>query len=63
MQEKPKHGALWTIFFSMISIAWVFPIFLVLLNSFKGKAYISRNAFAFPGGRHVRRARELQARH
>ncbi len=30
MQEKPKHGALWTIFFSMISIAWVFPIFLVL---------------------------------
>ena len=47
MQEKPKHGALWTIFFSMISIAWVFPIFLVLLNSFKGKAYISRNAFAF----------------
>ena len=50
MQEKPKHGALWTIFFSMISIAWVFPIFLVLLNSFKGKAYISRNAFAFPVG-------------
>ena len=50
MQEKPKHGVLWTIFFSMISIAWVFPIFLVLLNSFKGKAYISRNAFAFPVG-------------
>ncbi|PVV62524.1 carbohydrate ABC transporter permease, partial [Bifidobacterium animalis subsp. lactis] len=39
MQEKPKHGALCTIFFSMISIAWVIPIVLVLLNSCAGKAY------------------------
>lgn len=50
MQEKPKHGALWTIFFSMISILMGVPHLMVLLNSFKGKAYISRNAFAFPVG-------------
>ena len=48
--EKVKHGALWTVFFSMISIAWVFPIFLVVMNSFKSKTYISANAFSFPTG-------------
>ncbi|RSX53398.1 sugar ABC transporter permease [Bifidobacterium dolichotidis] len=48
--EKPKRGALWTLFFSALSLAWVFPLFLVLINSFKKKAYISDNAFAFPNG-------------
>ncbi|MDE5640124.1 MAG: carbohydrate ABC transporter permease, partial [Bifidobacterium castoris] len=48
--EKAKHSGLWTLFFSMISIAWVFPIFLVIINSFKQKAYISDNAFSFPAG-------------
>ncbi len=45
-----KEVALWTVFFSMISIAWVFPIFLVVMNSFKSKTYISANAFSFPTG-------------
>ncbi len=51
--EKVKHGALWTVFFSMISIAWVFPIFLVVMNSFKSKTYISANAFSFPDRKSV----------
>ena len=37
-----------TIFFSLLSILWLCPIALVVLNSFKKKAYISRRPFAIP---------------
>ena len=40
--EKVKHGGLWTVLFSLVSLAWIFPIVLVVINSFKQKAYISR---------------------
>ncbi len=46
--RKAKHGTLLTIFFSVLSIAYVYPIALVLINSFKKKAYISRAPFAIP---------------
>lgn len=46
--KKAKHGTLLTVIFSIISLAWLFPIFLVVLNSFKKKAYISRKPFAIP---------------
>ena len=46
--RKAKHGTLLTIFFSVLSIAYVYPIALVLINSFKKKAYISRASFAIP---------------
>lgn len=46
--RKAKHGTLLTVIFSVISIAYLFPIFLVLINSFKRKAYISRQPFAIP---------------
>lgn len=49
--DKVKHGGLWTVLFAVISLAWVFPIVLVLINSFKQKAYISRNAFSIPTGK------------
>ena len=32
----------------MVSVAYIFPILLVLINSFKKKAYISRYPFAIP---------------
>ena len=32
--DKVKHGGLWTVLFAVISLAWVFPIVLVLINSF-----------------------------
>ncbi|RSX51812.1 carbohydrate ABC transporter permease [Bifidobacterium samirii] len=51
MSEKVKHPALWTTLFTIISLAWVFPIALVVINSFKQKAYISRNAFSIPTGK------------
>ncbi|MCI8485167.1 MAG: carbohydrate ABC transporter permease [Lachnospiraceae bacterium] len=49
--RKAKHGWIFTIFFSLLSLAWVFPIFLVLMNSFKKKVYISRKPFAIPTGK------------
>lgn len=37
-----------TVVFSFISILWLCPIALVVINSFKKKAYISRRPFAIP---------------
>ena len=51
-ENKPvKHGALWTVLFAVVSLFWIFPIILVLINSFKQKAYISKNAFSLPAGK------------
>ncbi len=49
--RKSKHSTLLTVIFSIISLAYVYPIFLVLINSFKKKAYISRDPFAIPTGK------------
>ena len=49
--RKAKHGTLLTVIFTIISIAYVYPIFLVVLNSFKKKAYISRDHFSIPQGK------------
>ena len=46
--RKAKHGGVLTFVFSLISLIYVFPIVLVLINSFKKKAYISRKPFAIP---------------
>lgn len=45
----PKKGEwLLTLVFSLISIVYVYPLALVLLNSFKKKAFISRMPFSLP---------------
>ena len=46
--RKAKHGGLLTFIFTLISLVYVFPIVLVVINSFKKKAYISRKPFAIP---------------
>lgn len=46
--RKVKHGGLLTVIFTIISIFYVYPILLVVINSFKKKAYISRKPFAIP---------------
>ncbi|MDY3920097.1 MAG: carbohydrate ABC transporter permease [Candidatus Limivivens sp.] len=51
MARKAKHGTLLTVIFTIISIFYMFPIALVLLNSFKKKAYISKKPFAIPTGK------------
>lgn len=46
-KKRVKNAAL-SVVFSIISILWLFPIALVVINSFKKKAYISRKPFAIP---------------
>ena len=46
--RKAKHCWIFTLVFTLISIAYVFPIALVVINSFKKKAYISKKPFAIP---------------
>lgn len=43
--RRAKHGGLLTLFFSVLGIAWILPIVVVVLNSFKRKAFIFRNPF------------------
>ncbi|MCD7736785.1 MAG: carbohydrate ABC transporter permease [Lachnospiraceae bacterium] len=43
--RKAKHGGILTVVFAFLSIAWIAPIFVVLLNSFKRKAYIFKYPF------------------
>lgn len=46
--RKAKHGWLLTIIFTIISLAYLYPIALVFINSFKKKAYISKFPFKIP---------------
>ena len=41
-------NAILTVVFSLISLAYVYPLFIMLVNSFKKKAYISRAPFTIP---------------
>lgn len=48
MNKKLKHGWLVTLIFSVISLLYLYPVILVVINSFKKKAYISRVPFDLP---------------
>lgn len=50
MEKKKlcKHNKLLTVIFTIISVLYVYPILLVVINSFKKKAYISKAPFALP---------------
>ena len=45
LARTSKRSTLLTIVFAVISVIWLSPLFIVLLNSFKRKAYIFRNPF------------------
>lgn len=49
--RKAKHGWILTLFFSIVSGLYLYPIVLVVINSFKKKAYISRYPFRIPRDR------------
>ena len=46
--RKAKHGWILTTIFSILSVVYVLPIVIVLINSFKRKAFISREPFKLP---------------
>jgi raffinose/stachyose/melibiose transport system permease protein len=43
-----RHPRLWTVLFSIFSLAYLYPIALVVINSFKGKVFISSEPFSLP---------------
>ncbi|MGN0427385.1 MAG: carbohydrate ABC transporter permease [Agathobacter sp.] len=49
--RKAKHGWILTLFFSLLTILWLYPIFLVAINSIKAKAYITRKPFELPNAK------------
>ncbi len=46
--RKTPYAFLWTIFLSLISVIYIIPILLVVLNSFKKKIWISKAPFSLP---------------
>ncbi len=51
MKKKNSIADVFTfVFLAFLSILFLIPIFVVLLNSFKGKFYISKNPFMWPSG-------------
>lgn len=50
MKAKSRSNIVLTILFAIISLAYIFPVALVIINSFKKKAYISRKPFEIPTG-------------
>lgn len=48
---KRMAKAFWPVFFTLLSVVYLYPLALVMINSFKKKAYISRQPFVLPAGR------------
>ena len=49
--RRSPYSMLWTVILSIVSVVYVVPVLLVIMNSFKKKAYISRNPFNLPTGK------------
>lgn len=49
--RKTKHGTALSIFFTLLSIVYVMPILIVVMNSFKRKAYVNRYPFKIGTGK------------
>ncbi len=49
--RKAKHGWILTLFFSVLTVLWLYPIFLVVINALKKKAFITREPFALPNAK------------
>ena len=43
--RRSKHAGALSVFMLILSLFWIYPLFVVLLNSFKRKAYIFKNPF------------------
>ena len=50
--RRAKHGWILTVFFSILAVLWLYPIFLVAMNSLKKKGFITRYPFALPDRRY-----------
>ena len=49
--RKTKHGTAFSVIFSLLSIVYVMPILIVIINSFKRKAFINKFPFKIGTGK------------
>lgn len=49
--RRAKHGWILTVFFSMLTVFYLYPIFLIVINSVKKKGFITKSPFALPDDR------------
>lgn len=49
--RKTKHSTVFSVFFSLLSIVYVMPIMIVIINSFKRKAFINKFPFKIGTGK------------
>ncbi|MDD6307244.1 MAG: carbohydrate ABC transporter permease [Clostridiales bacterium] len=49
--RRAKHGWILTLFFSLLTIFYIYPIFLVVINSLKKKGFIMKAPFSLPDSR------------
>ncbi len=47
-RRQKIRSTIMTVFFSLLSIAYVFPVFMVLVNSFKQNTFVKTETFAMP---------------
>ena len=45
---KKASGIILSVIFSIISIAWIMPVLVVLMNSFKGNTFVKTETFVWP---------------
>lgn len=50
LSAERRGKAVLTVFFSLLSIVYVFPMFLVAMNSFKRNTFVKTHTFAWPSG-------------
>lgn len=48
--QPMKHGKLFTVIFSIVTLIYISPIFIVLMNSFKANTNVKTDTFAWPSG-------------
>lgn len=46
--KRKKSDIIFTVVFAIISCFWIYPLIMVLINSFKDKTYITLDPFALP---------------
>lgn len=54
MKKPVKNGWIYTTIFTLLSVLYVMPIVVVLINSFKRKTYLIGSRLAFRMKRHMK---------
>ena len=60
---KTRRNTGWYTLFIVLALLFLAPIFIVLMNSFKGKFFHQRKSLCVSGGRYVCGHSQLPGRH